>query len=503
MKKLLLLISLIALPLFAGYNPDIVKLTPDKVTYVYGETVKVTAEFATGNLTFVSADAKIVDDDVNGATIDTGIISSAFTYNWVSNKAGQFKANAKLPNGNWFASISFTIIDLWLEKKSDQGYANGGVDIFPDICLNAQAEYKTTKFIAHVPSGWAAGVTAPTGSNNITMTPADGIVVDGQEVTITGTNTGTYELEITLRVTPFHSNKWSGQGTVFKVIAEITGGNPEFVAGQQKNFSLATLANAALPIIVPSGSDACLAGETTKGTYEINGTNVAPAGAYNVWQEGPLNANGQGLGTISIGCSTGDLESPTDIASQVAGVGVIQDMKVKFTTDPAVSSVTRTKLDIVFKRDVRFSLITLSTDLITALGSMSVGVGIVSFSTTGNGADAVAAGNHEFLFQSPSGTWYDPSGIAASGNLPTGADASVSATTIIPPIVAHNQTNVESISVGNLSVDFGDTAVLRSGLALGVKAENGLIYTGFAQGYAKAYKVIYTISNCTLLTPAP
>lgn len=82
-------------------------------------------------------------------------------------------------------SVSFS-------KAGNQGYP--AADIHPNICLNAQSEYQTTKFtVSIVPPDATAALSIQSGDIGLDKTSAG----DGETVTVTGTTIGNYSIKAT------------------------------------------------------------------------------------------------------------------------------------------------------------------------------------------------------------------------------------------------------------------------------------------------------------------
>ena len=82
--------------------------------------------------------------------------------------------------------------EVSLSEASSQGYPAS--NIHPDICLNAQTEYETTKFVVSIkPVGSTATLSIESGDISLDYTS----VSDGDTVTVTGSETGSYEIKAT------------------------------------------------------------------------------------------------------------------------------------------------------------------------------------------------------------------------------------------------------------------------------------------------------------------
>jgi len=78
-----------------------------------------------------------------------------------------------------------------LTESSNQGYP--GANIYPDICLNAQSEYETTKFDVTITPSDATAELSESGDVSLDKTS----VSNGETVTVTGNSTGSYTITIT------------------------------------------------------------------------------------------------------------------------------------------------------------------------------------------------------------------------------------------------------------------------------------------------------------------
>ncbi|PXA05324.1 hypothetical protein DDZ13_00215 [Coraliomargarita sinensis] len=89
------------------------------------------------------------------------------------------------------------VIPVELSPAASQGYPNGAADIHPDICLNAQSEYTTTKYDVSIgldPENSTASVSVESG--DVSVSPNS--VSDGDTITVTGNSTDPYEIKVSL-----------------------------------------------------------------------------------------------------------------------------------------------------------------------------------------------------------------------------------------------------------------------------------------------------------------
>jgi hypothetical protein len=131
------------------------------------------------------------------------------------------------------------VVGLSLTKAPTQPYSGLGVagDPFPNICLNAQAEFKSVRYVATVPTGETAGLILTGG---ISVSKVSGIT-NGEVITITGNTKGSYSVKMYLVNSSTHAEV---NGKVFEFALDhnglqyVTGGTTGTGAHDMNNFAV-------------------------------------------------------------------------------------------------------------------------------------------------------------------------------------------------------------------------------------------------------------------------
>lgn len=126
----------------------------------------------------------------------------------------------------WVANITWIPVSgATLTKASSQSYS--GTDIFPNICNNAQNEYKEARWKVTLPSGTAT--LSATGGVSLSKTSN---IVNDDVITVTaGSSTGTYQLTLT----PSSGSAITASGTVFKFVFQKAVSANDYSPGSATN----------------------------------------------------------------------------------------------------------------------------------------------------------------------------------------------------------------------------------------------------------------------------